>query len=101
MNIFQVLFYATHVLFYIRFVDSFFTAQKDTPHTHVVHHTGRGPVKLPIPTELPSIFWLHIQKTGTSIGNTFVLYACPAILDLVKNFDEKAWGGRTKVRIAF
>ena len=36
-----------------------------------------------IQTQVKSLFWLHIEKTGTSIGMTFFLFSCPIVFDVL------------------
>lgn len=42
-------------------------------------------LSVPTKTSLPSLFWLHIEKTGTSIGMTFYIYACPRVIEGLEN----------------
>mmetsp|Transcript_6584 Transcript_6584/g.6816 ORF Transcript_6584/g.6816 Transcript_6584/m.6816 type:complete len:230 (+) Transcript_6584:170-859(+) len=40
-------------------------------------------IPVPLPTSLGAIFWLHIQKAGTSFGMTVFLFACPKVMDII------------------
>mmetsp|Transcript_6586 Transcript_6586/g.6819 ORF Transcript_6586/g.6819 Transcript_6586/m.6819 type:complete len:116 (-) Transcript_6586:66-413(-) len=62
-----------------------------TPHVHTTIQHMNESINVPLPSSLNSLFWLHIEKTGTSVGMMLYLHACPIVFSMV---DMKKFRGR-------